>query len=419
MTAPSDEDLPYETEMLDRLAEVSIQVGLNLQKGQNLIITAPVEALPLVRRLSAEAYRRGAGIVTSMLSDDILTLDRYRFASDESLDAAPDWMFNAMANAFDNNTARLAVSAANPLLLSEQDPSRVARAGKSMSMASKPAMERITNFVTNWNIVSFPGAAWAKKVFPDLSESDAISELAKAIFSISRVDNPDPIGAWKLHQETLNERQEWLNTQNFHALRYKAPGTDLEIGLADGHEWKGGASTAKNGITCTPNIPTEEVFTTPHSHRVNGVVRASKPLVHRGTLIDGIEVVFEDGKITDAKASKGEEVFLNLIDTDEGARRLGEVALVPHSSPISKSGLLFYNTLYDENASSHIALGQCYSKCFKGDIGINPEAVREAGGNSSNIHVDWMIGSERMDIDGITADGNIKSVMRRGEWSYK
>ena len=418
MTAPSDEDLPYETEMLDRLAEVSIQVGLNLQKGQNLIITAPVEALPLVRRLSAEAYRRGAGIVTSMLSDDILTLDRYRFASDESLDAAPDWMFNAMANAFDNNTARLAVSAANPLLLSEQDPSRVARAGKSMSMASKPAMERITNFVTNWNIVSFPGAAWAKKVFPDLSESDAISELAKAIFSISRVDNPDPIGAWKLHQETLNERQEWLNTQNFHALRYKAPGTDLEIGLADGHEWKGGASTAKNGITCTPNIPTEEVFTTPHSHRVNGVVRASKPLVHRGTLIDGIEVVFEDGKITDAKASKGEEVFLNLIDTDEGARRLGEVALVPHSSPISKSGLLFYNTLYDENASSHIALGQCYSKCFKGDIGINPEAVREAGGNSSNIHVDWMIGSERMDIDGITADGNIKSVMRGGEWSY-
>jgi len=419
MTAPSDEDLPYETEMLDRLAEVSIQVGLNLQKGQDLIITAPVEALPLVRRLSAEAYRRGAGIVTSMLSDDILTLDRYRFASDESLDAAPDWMFNAMANAFDNNTARLAVSAANPLLLSEQDPSRVARAGKSMSMASKPAMERITNFVTNWNIVSFPGAAWARKVFPDLSETDAISELAKAIFSISRVDNPDPIGAWKLHQETLNERQEWLNTQNFYALRYKAPGTDLEIGLADGHEWKGGASTAKNGITCTPNIPTEEVFTTPHSHRVNGVVRASKPLVHRGTLIDGIEVVFEDGKITDAKASKGEEVFLNLIDTDEGARRLGEVALVPHSSPISKSGLLFYNTLYDENASSHIALGQCYSKCFKDDIGINPEAVREAGGNSSNIHVDWMIGSERMDIDGITADGNIKSVMRGGEWSYK
>ncbi len=189
--------------------------------------------------------------------------------------------------------------------------------------------------------------------------------------------------------------------------------------MADGHEWKGGASTAKNGITCTPNIPTEEVFTTPHSHRVNGVVRASKPLVHRGTLIDGIEVVFEDGKITDAKASKGEEVFLNLIDTDEGARRLGEVALVPHSSPISKSGLLFYNTLYDENASSHIALGQCYSKCFKDDIGINPEAVREAGGNSSNIHVDWMIGSERMDIDGITADGNIKSVMRGGEWSYK
>lgn len=418
MTILPDGDLPFDTSMLDRLASVSIRVGLNLQKGQDLIITSPVEALPLVRRLAAEAYRNGAGVVTTLLSDDQLSLARFENATDESLDRAPGWMYEAMGKAFNDNTARLAVSAANPLLLAEQDPDRVARAAKATSLAAKPAMEPITNFATNWNIVSYPGRAWARQVFPDMSEKDAVSALASAIFSISRVDCDDPISAWATHQETLTERQEWLNEQNFHSLHYKAPGTDFTLGLADGHEWKGGASTSLNGISCTPNIPTEEVFTTPHSHRAEGTVRASKPLVHMGTLIDGIEVRFEEGRIVEATADVGEEVFRRLIETDEGASRLGEVALVPHSSPISESGLLFYNTLYDENASCHIALGQCYSKCFKGDIGNDKDAVVAAGGNSSNIHVDWMIGSDELDIDGISEDGVRTPVMRRGEWAF-
>ncbi len=418
MTILPDEDLPFDTSMLDRLASVSIRVGLNLQKGQDLIITSPVEALPLVRRLAAEAYRNGAGVVTTLLSDDQLSLARFENATDESLDRAPGWMFEAMGKAFKDNTARLAVSAANPLLLAEQDPARVARAAKATSLAAKPAMEPITNFATNWNIVSYPGRAWARQVFPDMSENDAVSALASAIFSISRVDCDDPISAWATHQETLTERQGWLNEQNFHSLHYKAPGTDFTLGLADGHEWKGGASTSLNGISCTPNIPTEEVFTTPHSLRAEGTVRASKPLVHMGNLIDGIEVRFEEGRIVEATADVGEEVFLRLIETDEGASRLGEVALVPHSSPISESGLLFYNTLYDENASCHIALGQCYSKCFKGDIGNDKDAVVAAGGNSSNIHVDWMIGSDDLDIDGISEDGVRTPVMRRGEWAF-
>ena len=418
MTILPDEDLPFDTSMLDRLASVSIRVGLNLQKGQDLIITSPVEALPLVRRLAAEAYRNGAGVVTTLLSDDQLSLARFENATDESLDRAPGWMFEAMGKAFKDNTARLAVSAANPLLLAEQDPARVARAAKATSLAAKPAMEPITNFATNWNIVSYPGRAWARQVFPDMSEKDAVSALASAIFSISRVDCDDPISAWATHQETLTERQGWLNEQNFHSLHYKAPGTDFTLGLADGHEWKGGASTSLNGISCTPNIPTEEVFTTPHNQRAEGTVRASKPLVHMGTLIDGIEVRFEEGRIVEATADVGEEVFLRLIETDEGASRLGEVALVPHSSPISESGLLFYNTLYDENASCHIALGQCYSKCFKGDIGNDKDAVVAAGGNSSNIHVDWMIGSDELDIDGISEDGVRTPVMRRGEWAF-
>ena len=418
MTILPDKDLPFDATMLDRLAEVSIRVGLNLQPEQDLIISAPVEALPLVRRLAAEAYRNGAGVVTTLLSDDQLTLARFENASDESLDRAPGWMFEAMGAAFNDNTARLAVSAANPLLLVGQDPARVARAAKATSLAAKPAMEPITNFSTNWNIVSYPGRAWAKQVFPDMSEADAIASLAKAIFSISRIDCDDPISAWEDHQLTLTERQDWLNEKNFHSLHYKAPGTDFVLGLADGHEWKGGASTSLNGISCTPNIPTEEVFTTPHSERAEGTVRASKPLVHMGTLIDGIEVRFEGGKIVEASAEIGEAVFLELLDTDEGASRLGEVALVPHSSPISESGLLFYNTLYDENASCHIALGQCYSKCFKGDIGKDKDAVAEAGGNSSNIHVDWMIGSAELDIDGISEDGQRIPVMRSGEWAF-
>ncbi|MAG74356.1 MAG: aminopeptidase [Euryarchaeota archaeon] len=414
-----DSDLPFDVQMLDRLAEVSIRVGLNLQEGQDLIITGPVEALPLIRRISAEAYKNGAGVVSTILSDDELQLTRYQHATDESLDRAPDWMFKAMGEAYNDNTARLAISAANPLLLAEQDPARVARAGKAMSLAAKPAMTPITNFETNWNIVSYPGLAWAKQVFPDKENDEAVAALAQAIFSISRVDNDDPIAAWKEHQQTLTERQNWMNEQNFHSLHYTSPGTDLMLGLADGHAWKGGASTSRNGITCTPNIPTEEVFTTPHADRVNGIVRASKPLVYRGTLIDGIEVRFEEGKIVEAKADIGEEVFLKLLDTDEGARRLGEVALVPHSSPISSSGLLFYNTLYDENASCHIALGQCYSKCFKDEISIDPDAVTSSGGNSSNIHVDWMIGSGELNIDGIKHNGDRIAVMRNGEWAYE
>ena len=413
-----DEDLPFDANMLDRLAEVSIRVGLNLQPGQDLIISAPVETLPLVRRLASEAYRNGAGVVTTFLSDDQLTLARFENATDESLDRAPGWMFEAMGEAFNDNTARLAVSAANPLLLANQDPARVARAAKATSMAAKPAMEPITNFATNWNIVSYPGRAWARQVFPDKGEDDAVASLAEAIFSISRVDREDPISAWEDHQRTLTERQDWLNEQSFHSLHYKAPGTDFTLGLADDHEWKGGASTSLNGISCTPNIPTEEVFTTPHAERAEGTVRASKPLVPMGTRIDGIEVRFEGGRIVEARAEEGEEVFLKLLETDEGASRLGEVALVPHSSPISESGLLFYNTLYDENASCHIALGQCYSKCFKGDIGNDKDAVAAAGGNSSNIHVDWMIGSAELDIDGISEDGERTPVMRRGEWAF-
>jgi aminopeptidase len=402
---------------LDRLGEVAVKVGLQLQPGQDLFLTAPVAALPLVRRIAEHAYKAGAGLVTTLLSDEEITLSRYRNAPDASFDRAAGWLYEGIAKAFEGNTARLAIVGDNPMLLSGEDPAKVARASKANSVAYQPALEKIAGFDINWNIVAYPGPSWAKLVFPEDAEDVAVTKLADAIFAASRVDGTDPVGAWARHNAALQSRTAWLNGQRFSALHFAGPGTDLTVGLADSHEWQGGSSTAKNGITCNPNIPTEEVFTTPHARRVSGHVSSTKPLSYQGTLIDNIAVRFEEGRIVEAKASKGEAVLNKVLDTDEGARRLGEVALVPHSSPISKSGLLFYNTLFDENAACHIALGQCYSKCFLDGGKLTPEQIAAQGGNKSFIHIDWMIGSDKIDIDGIGADGRRTPVFRKGEWA--
>ena len=408
---------PVDPVKLEKLAETAVRVGLQLQRGQDLVVTAPIAALPLARLITKHAYLAGAGLVTTFYADEEATLARYRHAPDESFDKASGWLYDGMAKAFANGAARLAIAGDNPMLLSAEDPSKVARANRANSMAYKPALEKISNFDINWNIVSYPNPSWAKQVFPDLAEDEAVRRLADAIFAASRVDVADPIAAWAAHNADLGKRSAWLNGKRFSALHFTGPGTDLTVGLADGHEWHGGASTAKNGITCNPNIPTEEVFTTPHALRVEGHVSSTKPLSHQGTLIDDIRVRFEAGRIVEAKASRGEEVLNKVLDTDEGARRLGEVALVPHSSPISKSGILFYNTLFDENASCHIALGQCYSKCFLNGASLSPDEIAAQGGNSSLIHIDWMIGSGDVDIDGVKADGSRVAVMRKGEWA--
>jgi aminopeptidase len=402
---------------LDRLAEVAIKVGLRLAEGQDLLLTAPVAALPLVRRIVEHAYKAGAGLVTPLLIDEEMVLARYRHAPDASFDRAAGWLYEGMAKAFSANTARLAIVGDNPMLLAGEDPAKVGRASKANSIAYQPALEKIAGFDINWNIISFPGTAWAKLVFLDVDEDVAVAKLADAIFAASRVDVDDPVAAWAQHNATLRSRTQWLNGQRFASLHFSGPGTDLTVGLADGHEWQGGASTAKNGITCNANIPTEEVFTTPHALRVEGQVSSTKPLSYQGTLIDDIAMRFEGGRIVEAKASKGEAVLNKVLDTDEGARRLGEVALVPHSSPISKSGLLFFNTLFDENAACHIALGQCYAKCLVNGTSLSPEEIAAQGGNRSLIHIDWMIGSDRIDIDGVKPDGTKVPVFRRGEWA--
>lgn len=403
---------------LDRLAAVAVKVGLGLKEGQDLVLTAPISALPLVRRIAHHAYKAGAGVVTPFFSDEQLSLERFHNASDASFERASGWLYEGMAKAFENGAARLAIAGDNPLLLSHEDPEKVARLNKAMSIAYQPALAKIAGFDINWNIISYPNPSWAKVVFPHLEEDEATHQLAEAIFKASRVDKEDAVGAWHSHNAHLRLRSAWLNGQNFAALHFKSAITDLTVGLADQHEWHGGASMAKNGIVCNPNIPTEEVFTTPHRNRIDGYVRSTKPLSHQGSLIDDIYMRFEHGKVVEAKAAKGEMVLNKVLDSDEGARHLGEVALVPHSSPISASGLLFYNTLFDENAACHIALGQCYSKCFKDGGSLTSAQIAQFGGNQSLIHIDWMIGGKDMDIDGIKADGSRVAVFRQGEWAF-
>jgi aminopeptidase len=403
---------------LDRLAQVAVRTGVNLQKGQDLIITAPMIALPLVRRIVVHAYQAGAGLVMPFLTDDEITLARYENASDQSFDRAADWFFAGMGQAFQDGAARMAITGDDPMLLSEQDPAKVARVSKANSIAAKPAMTPIVGFEVNWNIVAYPGEAWAARVFPDLPVDEAQGKLMDAIYTASRIDGDDPVANWDAHSAELQKRVDWLNAQKFDALHYTGPGTDLQLGLAEGHIWKGGASPALNGVVCQPNIPTEEVFTCPHAYKVDGTVSATKPLAHQGNVITDIAVRFEAGKIVEATASQGQEQLRALLATDDGASRIGEVALVPHSSPISQSGVLFFNTLFDENASCHIALGQSYADTIEGGSTLSPEELQQKGGNQSLIHVDWMMGSDAVDIDGVSVTGERVPVMRAGEWAF-
>jgi aminopeptidase len=417
VSSPSFASLSFE-EKLDRLAEVAVRVGLGLRAGQELVLTAPIEALPLVRRITEHAYKAGALLVTTFYADDPTVLARFQYAPDASFDYAPVWLQDGIAKAFKNGAARMAIAGTNPALLGGQDPAKVARANVAASKASKPAMELITRHEINWTIVAAATPEWAKLVFPGEPVDEAVAKLWEAIFRASRITDDDPVAAWQEHGAQLKQRVDLLNAKRFSALHFKSAdgSTDLRVGLADEHLWAGGGTTAGNGVYCQPNIPTEECFTTPHKDRVDGVVRASKPLSHQGTLIENIRCRFEGGKIVEATATAGENVLNRLISTDEGARRLGEVALVPASSPISATGILFWSTLFDENAASHIALGQAYSTCLIGGEKMEEAQLNALGANSSLIHVDWMIGSAEMSVDGIAADGAAEPLMRAGEW---
>jgi aminopeptidase len=401
---------------LDRLAEVAVLSGLGLAAGQELVVTATMDALLLARLITKHAYKAGASVVTTIYSDEPTALLRYQYASDASFDAAPAWLYEAMAQAYRSGAARLAIAGSDPSLLSKEDPEKVGRVNRATSKAYKPALELISSQQINWTIVPSATPAWAAAVFPNLPPDQALARLWDAIFAATRVDQADPVAAWKAHDANLHARSGYLNQKRYSALHFRGPGTDLRVGLADGHLWLGGGSMARNGRYAIPNMPTEEVFTTPHKDRVDGHVTSTKPLSHMGTMIEEISVRFEGGKVVDAKAARGNQVLQSMIGTDDGARRLGEVALVPHSSPIASSGLLFLNTLFDENAACHIALGQAYSICLKDGDKLTPDELAARGANKSLIHVDWMIGSNKIDVDGIPASGAAEPLIRQGEW---
>ena len=411
-------DLAFE-QKLDRLAEVAVRVGLNLRAGQELVITASTEALPLVRRIAEHAYKAGAKLVVPLLFDDPVILARYANAPDLSFDYAAQWLQEGIANAFRNGAARLAITGSDPSLLSGQDPARVARVNTASSRANKPAMDMITRHEINWTIVASATPAWAAHVFPLDNPDVALAKLWDAIFSTSRITGDDPFAEWQSHGNNIQQRVDLLNRKRFYALRFFTDdnSTDLTVGLADKHLWAGGGTVAGNGVLCQPNIPTEECFTTPHRDRVDGHVSATKPLSHQGTLIENIRCTFRNGRITEATATAGKEALNKLISTDEGARCLGEVALVPHNSPIAQSGILFYNTLFDENAASHIALGQAYSTCLIGGEKMTDEQLAGLGANDSLIHVDWMIGGPKVHVDGIHTGGSAEPLMRNGIWA--
>ena len=403
-------------EKLDRLALVAVRVGLNLREGQEVVLTAPLDLVPFVRRVVEQAYKAGAHAVTVMYGDDEATLARYQYAPDAAFDFTPKWLADGIAEAYRSGAARMGITGANPALLKGQDPGKVSRANIAASKASKPAMELVTRHAINWTIIAGATPAWAKLVFPDMPENEAVAMLWEAIFHASRITGADPVQDWKDHGANIMKRVALLNEKRYSALHFRGPRTDLVVGLADDHLWAGGGGVCGNGIFCNANIPTEECFTTPHKDRVNGTVTASKPLSHQGTLIENINVRFENGRIVEAHATAGQEALRKLIAVDEGASHLGEVALVPHSSPIAQSGLLFWNTLFDENAASHIALGQAYATCLIDGETMPEEVLSQKGANSSLIHVDWMIGSGVMDVHGVHFDGTEEPLMRQGEW---
>ena len=405
-------------------AELTVKVGLNLQPGQRLLIIGPLasggvslEAAPLVRRIAAGAYQAGASLVEALWGDEPLLLARFRNAPHDSFGQFSTWLCSALVEHVEAGHAVLSVYANDPDLLKNESPDLVSALQHAASFGIRPFRELISRNQTNWTVIAGAGASWASRVFPQLPAEQQVPGLWEAIGRLCRLDQPDPIAAWTTHLEKLAARSDHLNRKQFDALTYRGAGTDLTIGLPAGHVWVSGRSTSQSGIPFTANLPTEEVFTIPHRDRVDGTVKSTKPLSYGGTLIAGFSLRFDGGRVTGLQAERGESVLQQLVETDAGAGRLGEVALVPHGSPISQSGLLFYNTLFDENAASHVALGSAYKFTLTGGDAMDDEQFERAGGNRSAVHVDFMIGSADLDVDGILKDGTSEPLMRRGEWT--
>jgi aminopeptidase len=410
--------MPSFQEKLERYADLIVRVGVQIQKDQKLVINATLDAADLVRLIARKAYEAGAYLVKVNWSDDQISRIRYDLAPDASFLEEPKWFAGEMLELVENNAAVVTVVSSDPDLLVGVPKERIVNYQTTYGKAMAKYRQYAQADKFSWCIVAAPSQAWAAKVFPDAPADRQVDLLWDAIFKAVRVDHDDPVAAWKEHLRSLNARSEYLNAKQYRKLHYKAPGTDLTIELPENHLWVAADSVNPHGVSFVANMPTEEVFTAALATGVNGVVSSTKPLSYGGNIIDGFKLVFENGQITDVSAERGLEALKALIEIDEGARRLGEVALVPHRSPISESNILFYNTLFDENASCHLAVGSAYAFNLKGGKEMTQDELRAAGLNTSIVHVDFMIGSPELDITGITNDGKEEPVFRKGNWAF-
>lgn len=406
-----------EQTLQEKYADLVLQTGVNLQDNQALVINGPVEGAAFVRLVAEKAYELGAKEVHVNWADDELSLLKYQHAADEVIENFPDWKVQLQESYAKDGAAFLSIHATDPDLLQEVDPARVAKASKAAGQALKEFQKYIMNDWVTWTVISIPTVKWAEKIYPDKTGEDAVEALWKTIYTMTRVGEGDPIKEWEKHNTTLENASQLLNDKQYEALHLQAPGTDITIGLPENHIWQGGAAVSEDGVVFNPNIPTEEVFTAPHKYKVDGTVSSTKPLNYGGSVIDNFQLTFKDGRVIDFQAETGEEVLQHLLDSDEGAKHIGELALVPDASPISQSGLIFYNTLFDENASCHIALGKAYPTNVENGAEMDDATLDQHGMNDSLVHVDFMVGSAQINIDGILEDGTKESVFRQGAWA--
>ena len=412
--------LPNFEENLQKHARLLVAKGINVQPGDWVKVTISVDQAPLARLITKEAYALGAEKVIIKWSDDEITKYHYLHQPTEVLTEIPSYKVEEVEDHILNRkVSRLSILSSDPGLLDDVDPEKVAEYQKVASKAFEVQRRATQNDEVKWTVAAAAGAGWAAKVFPDLKTSEEqVAALWDQIFKTCRVYEEDPVAAWDKHKELLKEKAKKLNEYQFDSLHFRAPGTDLKLGLPKNHIWMSAESFNPKGEEFIANMPTEEVFTAPDTRRIDGVVRSTKPLSYAGTLIHNMEVHFKDGKIVDIKADTGEAIMKKLVFENEGATGLGEVALVSDPSPISQSGIIFYNTLFDENASNHLAIGSAYPTTVEGGTEMSKEELMANGINVSTVHVDFMIGSAEMDIDGILPDGTVVPVFRKGDWAF-
>lgn len=406
-------------EMLKKYAELIVRCGVNIQKDQILCVNAPISAAPLTRLVAKAAYETGAKEVVVRWSDETLSRLKYDHAPISQFEQVPEW-FSAYNNGYAaEGAAFLTIDSADPDAFSGVDPKKPASWIKAVHAVCKPFYDTLDLGKNRWCIVAAPSAEWAKKVFPEESEESAVEHLWEAIFKAVRVDTPDPAAAWEEHHQRFQQKIQALNTLQLDCLHYQnSLGTDLVIGMPENHCWAGGGAETTDGIYHFPNMPTEEIFASPHLDRADGVVYSALPLNYQGTLIDKFWLRFENGRVTDFGAEQGYDTLKALIETDEGSHHLGEVALIPTQSPISEMGILFYNTLFDENASCHFAIGKGFPECLQGGLEASEEELKARGMNDSAAHVDFMLGTADLSITGYTKDGREIPIFRNGNWAF-